>query len=101
MERRIEHAPHQQAEGAALKLISNLKLHHASSLIAPLAKAPTVLQMFERPIDIFHKNFKPFSLAGDAACKPLADGLVADLHVGDQGQYALLFLAPANMQTDA
>ena len=99
-ERLIEHAAHQQAEGAAAKFVSYLKFDERSA--GPcVAERPAILEMAERAVDIFDENARRSRVAGDAAREGFPDRLIADGHLGDLDRHAGVFGPPANPEVEA
>src|ERR1700686_1568817 len=62
----VKNAAHQQAEGAAAKLVSDEKFHLAGAL-ARGAKAPAVVHALERAFEIFDQDFGLRPVERDAA----------------------------------
>src|SRR5690606_5106850 len=74
-ERLVEHRSHQQAEHPAGKLVGDEEADLASARIR--LEAPAVLEIAERPVDIFDKDLEIGGVQRHAAGEGLADRLVA------------------------
>src|ERR1019366_636618 len=98
---RFKHSAHEKPESGAPEFIGDAKLYEAGLAFVAIMKNPPVFEVLERSVDIFHENLVLRAFAGDAAREGLADGPIADLHIGDERQYASIFVAPPHPQSAA
>jgi 2-C-methyl-D-erythritol 2,4-cyclodiphosphate synthase len=88
----VEHRAHQQAEHAAGEFVGDEEADLTAAL--DRLEGPAVLQIAERPIDIFDQDLEIGRVERDAAGEGFADRLVADAHIGEQNLAAALAWRP-------
>src|SRR5271170_2946845 len=93
-ERGVEHRTHQHTEGPALEFVVDEEADARALPFSLVLEGPDVFEPAERPVDIFHPQFEVRLVECDPARKGLANELVTDGHVGDEG-LASVRLRPA------
>src|SRR5262249_20569543 len=88
---RPEQCGHDEGERAALELVGEIELDVAATL--GRTERPAVLQPPERAAQIIDEDLHRVAVEGDVGRERLADELVGDRHLADEGRAAALVLS--------